>query len=204
MSGDVRSGQPSSEVNARKRKDSASGGMQPLFVGVDANPPTRYSKGMPQLGKPCVLCLFTSGHAKATDDGSMAALEHCTVFDKINTLWASNVASMELLALADQCAAMVTELRGQQDGGLLDDIDTQMIYTHMLHHKSCRASRLARLRQAFYNCSELERCAASALYIREKGRMVPESAAVDVHRRAVTSLLALNNALTKEEAVQHA
>ena len=109
MSGDVRSGQPSSEVNARKRKDSASGGMQPLFVGVDANPPTRYSKGMPQLGKPCVLCLFThSGHAKATDDGSMAALEHCTVFDKINTLWASNVTSMELLALADQCAADVS------------------------------------------------------------------------------------------------
>ena len=207
--GDVRSGGPS-EVQARKRKADSASGMQPVqpqFVGADANPPTRYSKGMPQLTTPCVLCVFThSGHAQATDEGSMGALEQCSVFDKIHTLWASNVASMDLTALAEQCAAMVAEMRascGQQDGGLLDDIDTQMIYTHMLHHKSCRASRLARIRQAFYNTSELERVAASALYVKVKGRMIPESTAVDVHRRAVSSLLALSNALSKEEAAQH-
>ena len=118
-------------------------------------------------------------------------------------MWEANVSSMDLTVLAEQCAAMVSELRGTC-GGVLDDIDTMMVYNHFMHHKSCRGSRLARLRQAFFNVSELERVAASALYIKEKGRMIPESSAVDVHRRAVSSLLALNNALTKEEAVQHA
>ncbi len=33
--------------------------------------------------------------------------------------------------------------------------------------------------------------------------MVADAGAADIHRRAVTSLLALNNILTKEEAVQH-
>ena len=133
----------------------------------------------------------------------MGSLERSTVFEKIQTMWEANVSSMDLTVLAEQCAAMVSELRGTC-GGVLDDIDTMMVYNHFMHHKSCRGSRLARLRQAFFNVSELERVAASALYIKEKGRMIPESSAVDVHRRAVSSLLALNNALTKEEAVQHA
>ena len=197
--------QMSSEVQARKRKADCSGMVQPQFVGADANPPTRYSKGMPQLATPCVLCVFTQ--PQVTDEGSMGSLERSTVFEKIQTMWEANVASMELTVLAEQCAAMVSELRGscgQQDGGggVLDDIDTMMVYNHFMHHKSCRSSRLARLRQAFFHVSELERVAASALYVKEKGRMIPESSAVDVHRRAVSSLLALNNALTKEEAAQ--
>ena len=197
--------QMSSEVQARKRKAGCSGMMQPQFVGADVTAPTRYSRGMPQLATPCVLCVFTQ--PQVTDEGSMGSLERSTVFEKIQTMWEANVASMELTVLAEQCAAMVSELRGscgQQDGGggVLDDIDTMMVYNHFMHHKSCRSSRLARLRQAFFHVSELERVAASALYVKEKGRMIPESSAVDVHRRAVSSLLALNNALTKEEAAQ--
>jgi hypothetical protein len=73
-----------------------------------------------------------------------------------------NVNCMELMPLAEQCMTIVAELRascGQHDG-ILDDIDTQMVYSHMMHHRSCRASRLARLRQAYYNTAELERVCA--------------------------------------------
>ena len=206
--GEMRSGPPSEAQAARKRKLADSASVLPReFAAVDLNP-TRYSKGMAQLGRPCVLCMY-SNHAPVTEatTESMGVMEQSSVFDKIDKLWTANVDSMELMPLAEQCATMVAELRAASTGdgdGILDSIDTQTVYMHMMHHKSCRTARLSRLRQAFFNMSQLERVAADSLYVKEKhGRMMADAGVADIHRRAVTSLLALNNALTKEEAAQH-
>jgi hypothetical protein len=209
MSGDdgEKSQQAHAACAARKRKEIDSGSMLERGFSVGQLNPTRYSKGMPQSSTPCVLCVYANSAEteKASSGCALGDIEQSSIFGAIYKLWSTHVASTELIVLAEQCMAMVQELRlerGVEADEVLEALDSQMIYTHMLHHQSCRSSRIARLRQAFYNTSELERVAAQSLYIKEKDRLLPHAGAVDIHRRAVASLLSISTALTREEGGQ--
>jgi hypothetical protein len=107
---------------------------------------------MPQSSAPCVLCVYanSSETEKAGSACTLGDLEQRSVFDAIYKLWSTHVVSTELIVLAEQCMAMVQELRlerGVEVDKVLEALDSQMIYTHMLHHQSCRSSRIARLLQ---------------------------------------------------------
>jgi hypothetical protein len=206
--GDTKSQHAHAGAARKRRKELDTGSMLERGFSAGQLNPTRYSKGMPQSSAPCVLCVYASS-AETEKAGSacttLGEIEQRGVFDAIYKLWSTHVASTELVVLAEQCMAMVQELRlerGAEVDEVLEALDSQMIYTHMLHHQSCRASRIARLRQAFYNTSELERVAAQSLYIKEKDRLLPHAGAVDIHRRAITSLLSISAALTREEGGQ--